>query len=153
MAADADSGLSSPLSSPPSSVLSSPLSSPGSTPSPPPEMPPLRAHYFSHLPSPPSSQSTSQSGSPTPDSMDSGTNTDKDGPPPTKRRRISKERTTEYLDLRSNDVEPEQEPELARLVKVLSNYQKIVVIAGAGISVSAGSKSPYMSGRNYAAID
>jgi hypothetical protein len=143
MAADADSGQSSPsspLSSPPSSVLSSPLSSPANSPSPPPEMPPPRSQFRIHLPSPPSSQSTSQSGSPAPDGMDSSTNSDKDDPPPTKRRRISKERTTGYLDLRRREVDPEQQPELDRLLKVLTKSQKVVVIAGAGISVSAGSE-------------
>lgn len=37
-------------------------------------------------------------------------------------------------------MDPEQQPELARLLKVLTKSQKVVVIAGAGISVSAGSK-------------
>lgn len=73
--------------------------------------------------------------------MDSATNTDKDGPPPKKRRRISQERTSGYLDLRRREVEPEQKPELDRLLKVLTKCQKVVVIAGAGISVSAGSKN------------
>ena len=143
MAADTESGQSSPsspLSSPPSSVLSSPLSSPANSPSPPPEMPPPRSHFRIHLPSPPSSQSTSQSGSPAPDGMDSSTNSDKDGPPPTKRRRTSKERTTGYLDLRRREVDPEHQPALDRLLKVLAKSQKVVVVAGAGISVSAGSE-------------
>ena len=57
-----------------------------------------------HNPSPPSSQQTSQSGSPTPDAMRSSQNSDREGPPPAKRRRLTKapkERTTDYLDLRS----------------------------------------------------
>ncbi len=123
-----------------SSAPSSPLSSPPSSPSPPPEMRPL----FRHYPSPPTSQDsrqTSNSNTPTPDGMDSSASTDKEGPPPAKRRRISKERTTEYLDLRSSDVEPDQQPQLDTLLNVLQNRQKIVVIAGAGISVSAGSKT------------
>ena len=94
-------------------------------------------------PSPPASQRTSQTGSPAPDSMDASTVSDKDGPPPAKRRRISKEpveRTTEYLDMRSGEVDPAQQLELDRVVKVLHKRQKIVVIAGAGMSVSAGSK-------------
>ena len=68
---------------------------------------------------------------------------DKDGPPPAKRRRISREpreRTTEYLDLRSGEVDPEQQEELDRVMSILHGRQKIVVIAGAGMSVSAGSK-------------
>ena len=140
MAPEGDSGLSSPLSSPPLSATSSPLSSPGSTPSPPPEMGLLQSQFRTSYPSPPSSQLTSQTGSPVPDGMDSSTNSDKDGPPPTKRRRISKERTTEYLDLRDGEVDPEQHSELDRLLRVLNRHQKIVVIAGAGISVSAGSE-------------
>lgn len=71
--------------------------------------------------------------------MESGVNTDKEGPPPRKRRRVSKERTTEFLDLRTGEVAPDQQEELDRLLHVLHKRQKIVVIAGAGISVSAGS--------------
>lgn len=70
--------------------------------------------------------------------MASSTDVDKDGPPPAKRRRISKERSTEYLDLRRDTVHPEQQPQLDRLLNVLHKRQKIVVVAGAGISVSAG---------------
>jgi NAD+-dependent protein deacetylase SIR2 len=72
--------------------------------------------------------------------MDSAVSTDKEGPPPAKRRRISKERTTEHLDLRSSEIDPDQQAELDLLMRVLHNRQKIVVIAGAGISVSAGSE-------------
>jgi len=69
---------------------------------------------------------------------------DKDGPPPAKRRRVSKEpkeRTTEYLDLRSGEVDADQQAGLDRVVRALHKRQKIVVVAGAGMSVSAGSKS------------
>jgi NAD+-dependent protein deacetylase SIR2 len=69
--------------------------------------------------------------------------TDTDGAPPAKRRRISKdpkERTTEYLDLRTQQLDDEQQEQLDRLLRVLHRRQKIVVVAGAGISVSAGSK-------------
>lgn len=72
--------------------------------------------------------------------MDSGATTDREGPPPAKRRRITKQRTTEYLDLRSGNVDPERQAELDQLLRVLHKRQKIVVIAGAGISVSAGSE-------------
>ncbi|KAL0936567.1 nad-dependent histone deacetylase sir2 [Colletotrichum truncatum] len=60
-----------------------------------------------------------------------------EGQPPRKRRKITppKERTTEHLDLDSCDVNDEK---LARLVSALKKRKKIVVIAGAGISVSAG---------------
>ena len=149
-----DSGLDSPLSSlsacssPLSSPPSSPLSSPASSPSPPPEIMPLshsaRPRPNLSYPSPPASQQTSQSGSPAPDGMDSAAATDKEGPPPAKRRRISKERSTEYLDMRSGDIDPDQRPELDRVLNVLHKRQKIVVIAGAGISVSAGSRSRFI---------
>ena len=136
MTTDTDSsGNSSPLSSLPSSRSSSPLSWPSSSPSPPPEM--RRANPY---PSPPASQTTSHRNSPTPDGMDASATTDKDGPPPAKRRRTSKERTTEYLDLRDADVQLDQQPQLDRLLHVLHKRRKIVVITGAGISVSAGSK-------------
>ncbi|KPM38081.1 NAD-dependent protein deacetylase hst4 [Neonectria ditissima] len=65
-----------------------------------------------------------------------------DGPPPAKRRRITppKERTTEYLDLAKPDSEftPDDNRRMERLVAALRKKKKIVVIAGAGISVSAG---------------
>lgn len=71
--------------------------------------------------------------------MDSSAARSKDGGPPAKRRRISKERTTEYLDLRASSLDDEQQEQLDRVLHVLHKQQKIVVIAGAGISVSAGS--------------
>lgn len=46
-------------------------------------------------------------------------------------------RETQRLDLYDASSQPE---ELERLVKALKNKRKIVVIAGAGISVSAGSE-------------
>ncbi|KAI9737315.1 MAG: hypothetical protein M1818_005848 [Claussenomyces sp. TS43310] len=71
---------------------------------------------------------------------------DPDGPPPAKKRKLAepKKRTTEYLDLRDcyDDSQPHDalanEHQLQRLLKELRKKQKIVVIAGAGISVSAG---------------
>jgi len=59
---------------------------------------------------------------------------------PAKRRRTaeSKERTTEYLDLSGSSVEENEVPKLQLLLDVLHKKRKIVVIAGAGISVSAG---------------
>lgn len=71
-----------------------------------------------------------------------------DGPPPAKKRKLTqpKERTTEYLDLHTLDESSDPEKreqddlQLQRLLKVLRTKRKIVVIAGAGISVSAGSK-------------
>jgi NAD+-dependent protein deacetylase SIR2 len=66
-----------------------------------------------------------------------------EGARPAKRRKVThKERTTEYLDLRAS-YNPSQNDEdlLQHLTSTLRKKQKIVVIAGAGISVSAGSKS------------
>lgn len=63
-----------------------------------------------------------------------------DGPPPPKRRRIAappKPRTTAYIDLENRG--PEEDAHLERLLSALRKKKKIVVIAGAGISVSAGS--------------
>lgn len=68
---------------------------------------------------------------------------DVDGPPPAKRRKLAetKPRTTEYLDLRPSAAEIlNQKAQLDRLLKVIRKKRKIVVIAGAGISVSAGSE-------------
>jgi NAD-dependent histone deacetylase SIR2 len=63
-----------------------------------------------------------------------------DGPPPAKRRKVAakKERSTEYVDLEHPT--EQGEAELDRLMRVLRKKKKIVVIAGAGISVAAGSK-------------
>ena len=62
---------------------------------------------------------------------------DNDGPP-RKRRKLGepKTRTTERLDLTQEHVE--DDPQLKRVLDVLHKKRKIVVIAGAGISVSAG---------------
>ncbi len=62
-----------------------------------------------------------------------------DGPPPTKRCCTAKSRTTTDIDL-ENCAEEEGEG-LGRLLSALRKKKKIVVIAGAGISVSAGSMS------------
>ncbi|KAF4556923.1 Sir2-like protein 4 [Elsinoe fawcettii] len=95
-----------------------------------------------NLPSPPASHdSSSDAESPCPNGMDSTIRvSNNDGPPPAKRRRISdrKERTTEYLDLRQDPVREDDQEQLDRLVKTLHKRRKIVVVAGAGISVSAG---------------
>lgn len=69
-----------------------------------------------------------------------------DGPPPAKRRKINipKPRTTETLDLnylgewREGCDLDNEEVQLRRLTHALRNKKKIVVIAGAGISVGAG---------------
>ncbi|KAL2256204.1 hypothetical protein VTK26DRAFT_2025 [Humicola hyalothermophila] len=62
-----------------------------------------------------------------------------DGPPPPKRRRVAappKPRTTAYINLEDDGIE--QDENLERLLSALRKKKKIVVIAGAGISVSAG---------------
>lgn len=76
-----------------------------------------------------------------------------DGPPPAKKQKTMKpkepkELTTEYLDLcalNDSSVEAEhksQDQKLKRLVEALRSKRKIVVVAGAGISVSAGGMFP-----------
>jgi NAD+-dependent protein deacetylase SIR2 len=68
---------------------------------------------------------------------------DDEAAPPAKKRRISsdpKPRTTQYLDLAADSAtfEADQKEQYDKLLKVLSKSRKIVVVAGAGISVSAG---------------
>jgi NAD-dependent histone deacetylase SIR2 len=50
----------------------------------------------------------------------------------------SEGRTTEYLDLSGSGVKESELPQLQRLLSILHQKRRIVVIAGAGISVSAG---------------
>ena len=74
---------------------------------------------------------------------------DRDELPPAKRQKIMKPRElkTEHLDLRRlNDSDDDehhkiQDGKLRKLMEALRSKKKIVVIAGAGISVSAGSMS------------
>ncbi|KAB8289707.1 hypothetical protein EYC80_010618 [Monilinia laxa] len=117
-----------------SSPLSSPLSSLGTISQPPSPSP------ATDYPSPPCSS--------VPDTRvpsEAGDAPDCDGPPPAKRRKVTqpKPRTTEYLDLRnfgegSEEQIAQQDAQMKRLVSVLRGKRKIVVVAGAGISVSAG---------------
>ncbi|EDO04138.1 hypothetical protein SS1G_06621 [Sclerotinia sclerotiorum 1980 UF-70] len=122
-----------------SSPLSSPLSSIGTISQPPSPSP------TGDYPSPPCSS--------VPDTRvpsEAGDAPDCDGPPPAKRRKMTqpkstepKARTTEYLDLRnfgegSEEQILRQDAQMKRLVRVLRGKRKIVVVAGAGISVSAG---------------
>ena len=147
--------LSSELTSLSTSRESSHLSSVGGrrTPSPPPEIhlsdamhtryPKTRSlsHVDPSLPTPPPSQQNSQSGSPAPDAADSAMLSDKDAPPPAKRRRVgSKERTTRSLDLRHEHVDSSEQSQFDDMLRALHKRQKIVVVAGAGISVAAGSE-------------
>ena len=124
-----------PSTSPPSSPLSSVAS----------RSPSLPADY----PSPPSS-SSSDTGSSSPKKRDAPEpSLDLDGPPAKKQKvaKSPKELKTERLNLRAlNDSSDEafhkiETQKLEKLMKVLRSKRKIVVIAGAGISVSAGSMS------------
>ncbi|KIV79438.1 hypothetical protein PV11_07000 [Exophiala sideris] len=111
MNADDISDISSPLSSIPSSPLSSPPASPIIPPG------------FQILTPPPSQ------------------NAGDDMPPARKRRKIEpRSRTTQHLDLTSETAQSDYDrtEALDSLLKALRNRRKIVVIAGAGISVSAG---------------
>lgn len=125
-----------------SSPLSSPLSSVATISQPPTPSP------TGDYPSPPFSS--------VPDSRvpsEAGDALDYDDPPPAKRRKTTqprstqpKPRTTEYLDLRrygegTEEQIAQQDAQLKRLVSVLRGKRKIVIVAGAGISVSAGSTS------------
>jgi hypothetical protein len=73
-----------------------------------------------------------------------------DDGPPTKKRKLEKPeepKKTEHLDMRQDtefgvNHRADDATQLDRLLKALRNKQKIVVIAGAGISVSAGSTCP-----------
>lgn len=125
--------------SPSWSGSSSPLSSLAS------QSPPMPAY----LPSP-ASQELSDTAPPTLELDSSYIARDPDGPPPAKKRRIMKPkpRKTRNLELQpeppANSLTPdvcpaEQKEALDMLLKVLHKKRKIVVVAGAGISVSAGS--------------
>lgn len=72
--------------------------------------------------------------------MPSPPSSNDEDPRPRKRRKLAdpKERTADYLDLSRSEVDEEELPQLQRLLNVLHKKRKIVVIAGAGISVSAG---------------
>ncbi|KAK5115952.1 hypothetical protein LTR62_000408 [Meristemomyces frigidus] len=143
------SDLSSDLSSVPSSPTSldapsSPLSVLSNSPEPPDYLElaimASKLRPAAAYPSPPASQQTSEHGTPTPtaDGMDSGI---EENSRPAKRRRISKDpkgRTTEYLDMRAKKFSHEQQDNLDLVLDVIHKRQKIVVIAGAGMSKSAG---------------
>lgn len=110
---------------------SSDLSSLRSSPTPPPEF----------YPSPPPSQGRDDG----PRSLNAqrrASDQPVDAPPAPKRRKIEpKPRTTQYLDLTpgADPLASDQKAQLDLLLDTLRNKRKIVVIAGAGISVSAGS--------------
>jgi NAD-dependent histone deacetylase SIR2 len=116
------------------SVPSSPLSEHSDN-----EFDPTSLFASQSLPSPSSSRRSSAKASPAPQDMPSPPSSNDDDAPPAKRRKLTdpKERTTEYLDL-TQDITGDDKPQLQRLLNVLHKKRKIVVIAGAGISVSAG---------------
>ncbi|TGJ83698.1 hypothetical protein E0Z10_g5061 [Xylaria hypoxylon] len=127
-----------PSTNPPSSPLSvltrSPTISPRAS----------MSYRSSRLPSPPPSTVYS-SGSASPmkssDPVELEILVNPDGAPPPKRRRVErKPRTTEYLDLGAAASEQGEKDDelLQQLTHALRKKKKIVVIAGAGISVSAG---------------
>ncbi|KAI9670642.1 MAG: hypothetical protein M1831_005862 [Alyxoria varia] len=62
--------------------------------------------------------------------------------PPAKRRKVNSgmPRDTKYLDLNeyTHNPQPGQKPSLDKLLRAIRNKKKIVVVAGAGISTSAG---------------
>jgi NAD-dependent histone deacetylase SIR2 len=92
--------------------------------------------------SPLSSLASSTIGSPAPEFCSQADSTMSEERP-AKRRRVSgepKPRTTKHLDLRPEILPADQTEHLDKLMKLLQNRRKIVVVAGAGISVSAGSK-------------
>ncbi|KAI0913215.1 DHS-like NAD/FAD-binding domain-containing protein [Ustulina deusta] len=126
-----------PFTNPPSSPLSVLTRSP--TISPRASMP----YRSSRLPSPPPSTACSGSASPmkSSDPAELEILVNPDGAPPPKRRRVErKPRITEYLDLSAAASEQSQKDDdlLEQLTHALRKKKKIVVIAGAGISVSAG---------------
>ncbi|KAL2872052.1 putative SIR2 family histone deacetylase (Hst4) [Aspergillus lucknowensis] len=79
---------------------------------------------------------------PTPDETSGAPSQDDDLPPARKKRRVAapKERQTQHLDLSSGAgfSYSQQQSQIDLLVKTLRSHRKIVVIAGAGISTSAG---------------
>ncbi|KAE8150073.1 DHS-like NAD/FAD-binding domain-containing protein [Aspergillus avenaceus] len=97
------------------------LSSPPASPTPPPGF----------YPSPPPSQEADES----------TRSQDRDELPPRKKRRVTapKERRTQHLDLSAAGLSyAEQQAQIDLLTKTIRRHRKIVVIAGAGISTSAG---------------
>ncbi|KAF1953398.1 NAD-dependent histone deacetylase-like protein SIR2 [Byssothecium circinans] len=87
---------------------------------------------------PASSNRSSAKASPAPDNMALSHSSNDEGRPRKKRKLADpKDRTTTRLDLRKSLTEADR-PQLDRLLKTLHKKRKIVVIAGAGISVAAG---------------
>lgn len=136
MAADTlNEGPSSPLTE----ISDSELSILSRSPTPPLELSRTFAQQRAYV-SPSSSRRSSAKTTPAPEDMPSPPSSNDENPRPSKRRKLAepKERTAEYLDLSTTDIHEDELPQLQRLLNVLHKKRKIVVIAGAGISVSAG---------------
>ncbi|CZT50350.1 related to NAD-dependent histone deacetylases [Rhynchosporium secalis] len=128
--------MASPSSSSSLSSMSSPLSSIASrSPSPP-----------GDYPSPPSSHESEKGMKPKSRKVLHSSHCDDSSPPAPKRQRITKDKNknTEYLDISelnasdNEDVHQKEDVKMRKLINVLRTKRRIVVIAGAGISVSAG---------------
>lgn len=98
---------------------------------------------FSELSPPPDSPTPPPGFYPSPPPSQDADQRQEDTRPPTKRRRVAlpKERTTQQIDLSGDSSLPYevQQPQIDLLVQTLREHRKVVVIAGAGISTSAGS--------------
>ncbi|KJZ76680.1 hypothetical protein HIM_04016 [Hirsutella minnesotensis 3608] len=116
---------------------SSPLSRLSTTPSLP-SSPAMQPDATGRYPSPMSSSTLSGTQSP----IKLGDPVADDNPRPVKKRRLAppRDRSTTYLDLMKPDEDCTHEDKfhLQRLLSALKKKKKVVVIAGAGISVSAG---------------
>lgn len=107
--------------------------------------PPPGDNYPRDYPSPVSSEDSqlSELGStPSPDNMAKTpqSSQNRDNPSPAKKRKLNgpKFKSCEHLDISSGEVSGDAQIQLERLLKVIHKKRKIVVVAGAGISVSAG---------------
>ncbi|KAG6019930.1 hypothetical protein E4U41_003029 [Claviceps citrina] len=147
---DSMSPLSSATASPASSLPSSPLSRLSQTPSllslsdapDTPDTSVMAPDTADRYPSPSSTTASGTSGgAPSPSKSRHGEPAD-ESPRPVKKRRMAsaRERTTAYLDLLKPHEEFTQQDtfHMERLLTALRKKKKIVVVAGAGISVSAG---------------
>lgn len=103
--------------------------------------------FFSY-PSPQSSQENNADVSHTQQESRKRSRDADDLPPAKKRRSVeAAPRTTTYLDLRSPVLQPlvDQAAQLELLLKTLRKRRKIVVVAGAGISTSAGGELAFFT--------
>ncbi|PHH62038.1 hypothetical protein CDD82_2051 [Ophiocordyceps australis] len=145
--------MDSPVASPLASLPSSPLSSLSHTPSLP-DSPRAQPDAAGRYPSPMSFSASSDGPCPvvqrggdavaatrTQLAVDAAASA-QDAPPRPKKRRVAppRDRSTKHLNLLKdyNDLTCDDEFQMRRLIKALRNKKKIVVVAGAGISVSAG---------------